>query len=59
MHKDNNKKAHCLHGKLYYSNCEQSYALPDDVERDKILANIENCVLHMKWPPIKPQQTEP
>lgn len=48
MHKDNNKKAHCLHGKLYYSNCEQSYALPDDVERDKILANIENCVLHMK-----------
>lgn len=48
LHKDNNKKALRLHGKFYYSNCEQSYALPDDVDRDKILAKIENCVLHMK-----------
>ncbi len=40
MPKDNNKKAHCLCGKFYYSNCEQSYALPDDVDRNKITAQV-------------------
>lgn len=40
MHKDNNKKAHCLRSNFYYSNCEQSYTLPDDVDRNKISAQV-------------------
>ena len=40
MPKDNNKKIHCLHYKFNYSNYEQSYALPDDVDRNKISAQV-------------------
>ena len=40
MPKDNNKKAHCLRGKFKYSNYEQSYALPDDIDRNKISAHV-------------------
>ena len=40
MQKDNNKKANCLRGKFYYSNYEQSYALPDDIDRNKITAQV-------------------
>lgn len=59
MHKDNNKKIHCLRGKFYYSNYEQSYAPSNDIDRNKISAQVLNCVLRIKLPPIKPQQTEP
>ena len=40
MHKDNNQKAHCLRGKFYYSNYEQSYALSDDIDCNKISAQV-------------------
>ena len=40
MPKDNNKKIHCLRGKFYYSNYEQSYALSDDIDRNKISAQV-------------------
>lgn len=40
MPKDNNKKIHCLRGKFYYSNYEQSYALPNDIDRNKISVHV-------------------
>ena len=40
-HKEGNKKHHYLRREFSYSNYEQSYTLPDDVERDKISAKVE------------------
>ncbi len=40
MPKDNNKKIHRLSGKFYYSNYEQSYALSDDIDCNKISAQV-------------------
>lgn len=40
MPKDNNKKANCLRGKFNYSNYKWSYALSDDIDRNKISAQV-------------------
>ena len=48
--KDENKKEHYLRREFSYSNYEQALTLPDDVERDKIEAKVENGVLHVVLP---------
>ena len=48
--KDENKKEHYLPREFSYSNYEQALALPDDVNRDGIKANVENGVLHVTLP---------
>lgn len=48
--KDENKKEHYLRREFSYSNYEQTLTLPDDVEKDKIQAKVENGVLHVTLP---------
>lgn len=48
--KDENKKEHYLRCEFSYSNYEQALTLPDDVEKDKIEAKVDNGVLHVTLP---------
>jgi HSP20 family protein len=48
--KDENKKEHYLRREFSYSNYEQALTLPDDVEKDKIEAKVDNGVLHVTLP---------
>ena len=58
-HRDDNKKEHYLRREFNYSNYEQSYALPDDVDHDKISARVENGVLRINLPKIEQKHDEP
>lgn len=49
-HKEEEHKTHYLRREFSYSNYEQSYVLPDNVERDKISAKVENGVLTIVMP---------
>mgnify|MGYP002594449176 CR=1 FL=1 len=48
--KNKNKKEHYLRREFSYSNYEQALTLPDDVEKDKIEAKVDNGVLHITLP---------
>ncbi len=49
-HKEEDKKHHYLRREFSYSNYEQSYALPDDVERNNISAKVEDGILTITMP---------
>ena len=49
-HKDSDKHTHYLRREFAYSNYEQSYALPEDVDRDKISAQVKDGVLEIVMP---------
>ena len=44
------KEAHYLRREFNYSNFEQRYTLPDDVDREAITAKVEDGVLHVILP---------
>lgn len=48
--KDENKKEHYLRREFASCNYEQALSLPEDVEKDKISAKVENGVLHITLP---------
>lgn len=51
-HKEENKKEHYLRREFNYSNFEQKYVLPEDVDCDKISAKVENGILYIELPKI-------
>ena len=57
-HKENDRKHHYLRREFSYSNYEQNYTLPDDVERNEISAKVENGILTVVLPKQKKQETK-
>ena len=55
---DNHKSRHIhyLRHEFAYGNYEQSYTLPDDVDRDKISASVANGILTITIPKTTPEQ---
>ncbi len=61
-HKDENKKEdkkeHYLRREFSYSNYEQSYALPDDVNREGIEAKVDNGILTITLPKVTKEEKQ-
>lgn len=55
-HKNEDKHHHYLRREFSYTNYEQSYTLPDDVERDKISAKVENGILTVTMPRLQKEE---
>ena len=51
-HKEENKKEHFLRREFSYSNYQQTYVLPDDIEKDHIAAKVDNGVLTITMPKV-------
>ena len=49
-HKDEDKKEHYLRREFYYTNFEQTYALPENVDPEKITAKVDNGILRIEMP---------
>lgn len=54
--KHESRHIHYLRREFVYGNYEQSYTLPDDVDRDKISASVANGILTITIPKITPEQ---
>ena len=52
-HKEEEKKHHYLRREFSYTNYEQSYTLPEDVDKDNIEAKVENGILTVTLPRIQ------
>ena len=52
--KDENKKEHYLRREFSYSSYQQSYQLPDNVDREKINAKVSDGVLEIELPKVVP-----
>lgn len=55
-HKDEDKHEHYLRREFSYSNYQQSYTLPEDADREKISAKVENGVLEVEIPKLAPKE---
>lgn len=51
-HKEENKKEHYIRREFSYSNYQQTFVLPDNVEKDNISAKVDNGVLTINMPKI-------
>lgn len=54
--KDESKKEHYLRREFSYTSYRQSYALPDNVDADKIAANVADGVLKVVLPKVEKKE---
>ena len=52
-HKEEDKKGHYLRREFNYSNYQQTYVLPENGDKDKIAAKVENGVLTIEMPKLQ------
>lgn len=52
-HKEEDKKQHYLRREFSFTNYQQNYTLPDDVDREHITARVEDGVLTIELPKLK------
>lgn len=57
-HKDEDKKEHYLRREFYYTNFEQTYALPENVDPEKITAKVDNGILHIEMPKFSKKEED-
>ena len=57
-HKEENKKEHFLRREFSYSNYQQTYVLPDDIEKDHIAAKVDNGVLPITLPKFTKEEVK-
>jgi HSP20 family protein len=56
--KKEDKKEHYLRREFSYTNYQQSYSLPDDVQKDNISAKVEDGVLTIVLPKMKKEEVK-
>jgi len=52
-HKEEDKKSHYLRREFSYTNFEQRYTLPDDVNEEEVQAKVEDGILTIELPKLK------
>ena len=52
-HKEEDKKQHYLRREFSYTNYEQAYTLPEDVDKDHIEAKVEHGILTVTLPRVQ------
>ena len=58
-HQEEEKKHHYLRREFSYTNYEQNYTLPDDVDREQISASVEDGILTVVLPKMKVEEKKP
>lgn len=54
--KKDEKKEHYLRREFSYTNYEQSYTLPEDVDKEKISAKVEDGILNITLPKLAKEE---
>ena len=57
-HKEEEKKHHYLRREFSYSNYEQSYTLPEDVDKENISAKVEHGILTVILPKMTKEEVK-
>jgi HSP20 family protein len=55
-HKEEDKKEHYLRREFSYTNYEQNYTLPEDVDKDHIEAKVEHGILTITLPRVQKEE---
>lgn len=55
-HKEEDKKERYLRREFSYSNYQQAYTLPDNVDKENVAAKVENGVLTISIPKLAPKE---
>ncbi len=57
-HKEEDKKQHYLRREFSFTNYQQNYTLPDDVDKDNIAAKVEHGILTVTLPRLKKEEVK-